>query len=374
MIMSTTTKSNGTALSKAEAKDFEIELMSSRDRIATILPAGHGVDRFMKTVQVAYAREPKLANCTRQSVILSVMYAAEVGLDIGKPLDLCHLVPFGTECQLIIDYKGYIELAYETGHFKVIETRLVREADEFDFYYDPLLVFKHRPSRGGPSPIVGAYGFAQLVSGAVIVEYMDKAEIDQTRESAFSKNSPAWNNWYGEMAKKTPLRRMLKRQRRTPRLGRAIEIEDTLEEARIKLQEAPGRTRTQALTDAVRERRQATAPHPIDTQVASDVEPDEPDDVPGGDEAGETPPNDPSHVLLSLAGERAADLAEAIVRAQHLGAPEVIKRDFCETGSDALSLGKVQDYIHRLYSDKGHAEFVKIAERAAKKLGKGGGK
>jgi recombination protein RecT len=208
-------------------KDFPARLEGRRDEIARALPSGLAVDRFIMTARIAYSQEPKLTRCSQDSVLIAVMKAAELGLEIGKPLDMCHLVPYGQECNLIIDYKGMIELARRTGEYAAIDARLVHEADEFELYYDPAPVFRHRPHLGPDrGEITHAYGWCRLRTGADHIEVMTRDEIEAIRRGSSSGTSPAWRNHYGEMCRKTPLKRMFKRTPRSVELARAIEIDD----------------------------------------------------------------------------------------------------------------------------------------------------
>jgi recombination protein RecT len=208
-------------------KGFPALVESRRDELAAILPDGMSADRFVKVARVAYANSPDLAKCDPGTVLLCVMQAAELGLEIGKPLDLAHLVPFGRECTLLIDYKGMLELARRTGAFAAVDARIVYSADTFDLHYDPTPVFMHRPSldaeRGQPTH---AYAYARLTSGELQFEIMTAAEVEAIRNGARSGNSPAWKNHWCEMARKVVLKRLLKRLPRSPHLARAVELDD----------------------------------------------------------------------------------------------------------------------------------------------------
>lgn len=212
----------------AVARDgFPALIDRSRDRLTAILPEGFSPERFAKIALVAYSQSPELKRCRPESILLEVMKAAELGLEIGKPLDLCHLVPFGGECTLLVDYKGMLELARRTGEFLAVDARVVHDADAFELHYDPTPVFFHRPhlgaDRGQPTHV---YAYARLRSGELQFEIMTVAEVEAIRRGARSANSPAWKNHYGEMARKVALKRLLKRLPRSPHLARAVELDD----------------------------------------------------------------------------------------------------------------------------------------------------
>jgi recombination protein RecT len=233
-------------------KAFPALIDASRERIAAILPDGVSPDRFAKVALVAFAQNPELARCDPNTVLLCVMQAAELGLEIGKPLDLCHLVPFKGQCTLILDYKGMLDLARRSGDFAEIGTRLIYARDEFSLEYDPSPVFRHRPHLGEDrGEVTHAYAYARLRSGALVMEVMTTADVEAIRRGANSSSSPAWRNHWGEMARKAPLKRLLKRQARSPHLARAIDLDDAgYDLDRMRVSTAPRQgTRAAALAD-----------------------------------------------------------------------------------------------------------------------------
>ena len=45
----------------------------------------------------------------------------------------CHLIPYGTEVQLIVDWKGLVELAKRSGEVISWKAETVKENDAFDW-------------------------------------------------------------------------------------------------------------------------------------------------------------------------------------------------------------------------------------------------
>lgn len=228
------------AIRKAEARppaparrEFHAMLESSAAKIAATLPQGMSAERFVRIASVAYAADPDLAKCEPTSVLIAVMQAAELGLEVGKPLNLCYLIGYWNkdkgiqECQLQLDYRGWLELAYRTGLYVAIDARVVHARDHFAVAYDPALSFAHVPSLDAdPGPVTHAYAWARLKDGTDLVEVMTAAEIDGIRQGSRGKDSPAWRNHRGEMQKKTVLKRFLKRRPRTVHLAQAALIDD----------------------------------------------------------------------------------------------------------------------------------------------------
>src|SRR5262245_26667602 len=85
------------------------------------LPKALDKDRFAWLVVNNIRTNPKLAECTPVSFLNSVMLASNMGLEIRR--NSAYLVPYGQECQLLIDYRGKLDLARRAGN-KAISVEL----------------------------------------------------------------------------------------------------------------------------------------------------------------------------------------------------------------------------------------------------------
>ena len=129
----------------------------------------------------------------------------------------CYLIPFNNrqaktkDVQLIIGYRGMIDLARRSGQIVSITARVVYQGDTFSYQYGLNEDISHVPcdiaERG---PITHFYAIAKLKDGGVQWEVMSKGDIDKVREQhSKAKNSP-WESHYEEMGKKTVIRRLYK--------------------------------------------------------------------------------------------------------------------------------------------------------------------
>jgi recombination protein RecT len=212
--------------------DFLALLEKSRSQVARLIPSGdeRAVDRFLRVVRTAYKTDPKVRECPVESILVAVLKACELGLEPGGAQKHAYLIPYKGRCTLQISYFGMLELARRSGQFKAIEARVVRRGDRFDVEYDPEPQIRHRPTfspESVPEPITFAYAYARLTSGALVAEVMTVAEIERVRELSASPGSDAWDKHFGEMAKKTVIKRLLKRQPYSVALAEAFEAEDT---------------------------------------------------------------------------------------------------------------------------------------------------
>lgn len=186
-----------------------------KNQIMVTLPKFVRPERFERMLRTAYFEGASyLSKCSPVSFINSVSAAAEMGLEIGKTLGHAYLVPFKGQVTLIIGYRGFIFLASRAGILKTAEAHAVYRGEQFQYYMqNGVWQTMHNPT-GAPSKkdadITHVYGILKLVNGGDKFEAMERSQIEEIRHKAPSGNSPAWLNTWGEMAKKTVLRRMFK--------------------------------------------------------------------------------------------------------------------------------------------------------------------
>jgi recombination protein RecT len=224
------------------APGFPELLERSRTQIRLLLPEHLDLDRVIRVALTAYRLSPEIRQCTPESILGAVMKACELGLEPGGALKQAWLVPFGRECTFQLSYFGMLDLARRSGQFRVIEARLVRERDDFAVLYTPEPELRHVPHLG-PEPGVEshAYAYGRLFNGALVLEVMTRAEIEHVRQS--STCGPVWKKHWGEMAKKTVIKRLLKRQPCSVELSEAVEHDNRLDRGPVDAGRRPGPTR-----------------------------------------------------------------------------------------------------------------------------------
>lgn len=206
-----------TALSNA-VNDFRSMLERVKPSMSAVLPKHLTADRLCKVAMVAAAKNPLLYKCNLNSVAQSVMTAAQLGLDCGGALGSAYLVPYrnksnGYDCQLIIGYRGMIDLARRSGQIESIVARPVFAGDQFEIGYGLDDKLTHRPDTSAeptPERLIGVYVVAKFVGGGHHIEYMGRAEIEQVRRRSRAGNNGPWVTDYIEMCKKTVIRRAFK--------------------------------------------------------------------------------------------------------------------------------------------------------------------
>ena len=105
----------------------------TKKRILALFGDEKKAEKFEATL-INVALDNSLNKCSEVSIIKSALMIAEAQLPISKQLGLAYIVPFGTEAQPIISYKGYKHLLRRDGI--LIKAREVYSVDDFKMEFD----------------------------------------------------------------------------------------------------------------------------------------------------------------------------------------------------------------------------------------------
>jgi len=198
-----------TAVEKKTKTIFDI-IQAGAKQFATALPKHINTDRFVRIAITTIRQNPKLAQCSQESLLGALMVSAQLGLEPGT-LGQCYLIPYGRECQFQIGYKGMIELLRRSGQLKDIYAYSVYENDDFEITYGLDRNLIHKPNLANKGNFLGCYCVAILKDDTRAFEYMTKEEIE-AHAKKFSKtfgNGP-WKTDFEAMSHKTVVKKMLK--------------------------------------------------------------------------------------------------------------------------------------------------------------------
>lgn len=198
-----------TVVEKKSKTIFDI-IQAGAKQFATALPKHINTDRFVRIAITTIRQNPKLAQCSQESLLGALMVSAQLGLEPGT-LGQCYLIPYGRECQFQIGYKGMIELLRRSGQLKDIYAYSVYENDDFEITYGLDRNLIHKPNLANKGDFLGCYCVAILKDDTRAFEYMTKEEIE-AHAKKFSKtfgNGP-WKTDFEAMAHKTVVKKMLK--------------------------------------------------------------------------------------------------------------------------------------------------------------------
>lgn len=234
-----TERAHGTAVEKRETQGPTLrdQIQQMESQFALAMPKGMEAAQLVRDALTALKQTPKLAECTPQSVLGSLMTCAQLGLRPGV-LGHAWVLPYwdskskSNQAQLIVGYKGYVELGYRSGHIASIIGRTVYEGDTFDVEYglDDKLV--HKPAMKGPrSTPVAHYAMVKLANGGRSFWVMTEDEMQAWKDRYAPRNRAGnivgpWVSDYEAMARKTCLLRLASWLPKSTEMAYAVEVDN----------------------------------------------------------------------------------------------------------------------------------------------------
>ncbi|MGP9819239.1 recombinase RecT [Salinarimonas sp. NSM] len=227
------------------AVEFRDQFTKMEGEIGMALPAHIPVERFMRVVLTAVNGNPDLLAADRRSLFSSAMKAAQDGL-LPDGRDGA-LVIYNTKVkvknpetgreenewikavQWMPMIGGILKKVRNSGELKSIRAHVVHAKDRFEVVLGDEERIVHEPVVfGEQGPPIGAYAIAETSDGGVYREFMSREEIERVRSVSRAKDSGPWSQWWGEMARKTVLRRLAKRLPMSSDLDDLIRRDDEL--------------------------------------------------------------------------------------------------------------------------------------------------
>lgn len=372
------TEGNG-ALTTEKLSPFEktktwLQSEAFQNAVGKALPKHMTADRFLRIALTAVMKTPKLAVCTQESIFNCLLQLSQFGLEPdGRN---AHLIPFDvkkkrgddwvvdhTDCTLVIDFKGYVDLIMRTGLVANIHADVVCEND--DFVYDRGQITKHLIDFKKPrGKAYAAYAVIRFKDGTEKCEVMPAEDILAIRDRSqgwiafkkgWAKQSP-WNPAEPvierEMWKKTVFRRVTKWVQLSSELRDAITKEDDEHVRLLDLQdpktiETTARTKTDALADLMRQRQQD-----------GDTE-DQTEGAPTGEESQETP-EDNAQDGTGATGEESQE--------QSTPAGESLAAEVAKKISSAIKIASDEPTMDNLVNEIDHLKDEQICADLHKQL------
>jgi recombination protein RecT len=188
-------------------------MINMKGQLENALPQHIKPEKFMRIALTEIHKNKMLLECTKESFFGALLTAAQEGLQIGSVAGESWLIPYYNndrkcrEAQYQRGYKGLYKLALNSGKFKSIDVGIIYENDpkpearkgsDFCFNFSPDYM---SDDRGKPAAY---YCYTELISGEKDFDIMTVKQVELHRQK-FSKqpNSPAWQNNFDAMAKKT---------------------------------------------------------------------------------------------------------------------------------------------------------------------------
>lgn len=205
-------KQNNAVTKKDTKKGMEQLLTLMADEIKKALPDNVKSERFQRIALTAFNGNNKLQQCDPTSFLAAMMQSAQLGLEPNTPLGQAYLIPYGSNVQFQVGYKGMLDLAHRTGQYKNIHSQVVYENDDFEIEYGLNHNLKHIPNmQSDRGKVIGYYSVYTLINGGQGFEYMTKEDVERhARKFSKTFNNGPWETDFDEMAKKTVLKKVLK--------------------------------------------------------------------------------------------------------------------------------------------------------------------
>ena len=204
----------GAEVERVSSLKQQIEKMTGEYQLA--MPKGMEATQLVRDAITCLRNIRHLDACDPNSVLGALMTCAQLGL---RPAVLGHAWPlpfwdYKDSCykaQLVIGYKGYVELGFRSGKISAITSRVVRHGEEFSLTFhedrDELI---HKPTVDGlPGDIRCFYSTARLVNGGyTVTEPYSITRMQAHREEHAPRNRDKkivgpWVDNFPEMGQKT---------------------------------------------------------------------------------------------------------------------------------------------------------------------------
>ena len=220
---------------------FKDILRSQWPRMAAVMPRHMNSERMFQLAVSCYNQTPELAECSPQSILSCLMKCSALGLEPSAVdgLGRAYILPYYNkksgrkEAQLIIGYKGMLDLARRSGRIRDISARAVHEGDEFRYEYGLHEDLVHIPSTESPTdrPLTHVYMVAHFNDGGHYIEVMSKAEVDEIKKRSKASKYGPWVTDYVSMALKTVIRRGMRMMPMSVEQAQAVYADETTPDA-----------------------------------------------------------------------------------------------------------------------------------------------
>lgn len=226
---------------QSPAKAFQVYMQKYKSQLEMALPKHMSADRMMRLSLTEFSKNPKLQECTHNTIFGSIVTASQLGLEIGVN-GQGYLVPYWNskkrvnECQFIPGWKGLVDLAQRGGRSSVW-TGAVYEGDEFDYMLGDSPYCRHKPcGEFEVSKLTHVYAIGRVKDSEMpIIEvwpvkkvhaHFETAVIDSLKQYHYSKKH------FEAYARKVALLQVLKYMPQSIELSNAMEVSNAVEQGK----------------------------------------------------------------------------------------------------------------------------------------------
>lgn len=177
---------------------------------------------------MAVQKNPKILDCSPQSIYTAVSLVAMTGLSLNPTKQLTYLIPRAGVCTLSVGYRGVLEVLFQDAGI-MCTTGIVYDCDDnIDDYKEGVGGFvnaKRKMNRPSDAKKIYAYNVASFPDGRTHCFIYDVQEIEKRKAKAQSDN--VWKEWEDEMYMKTVIHGHYKYLPKSERLDKVMEAIET---------------------------------------------------------------------------------------------------------------------------------------------------
>jgi recombination protein RecT len=222
--------------------DLVVAGIDSREQQFMAMLGPENWERWKAVALHALAQNTKvLRECDAASIVEAIRDSASLNLSPTGLMGEGWIIPYGGKAVFRPGWRGLLRLIRDSGRVSFVDVQIVYMNDAFDYELGTDPWIKHKPILYGEKnesgeymaergDFRGVYAWAMLDgSNLRLIEYLswDDVMVVRDRSQAKQGDSP-WNTFPGEMARKTALRRLMKRlpSNTMPKVAKAEQIDD----------------------------------------------------------------------------------------------------------------------------------------------------
>ena len=205
-------------------------VMASTKELGKALPSHMNPERIVRIALTTLRTNPKLMDCNPHSFLAALFQSAQLGLEPNVE-GQAYIIPYGTEANFQIGYKGYVELFYRHGMAVSLDAQEVCQNDEFDYQYGTESKLYHKPALKDRGEVIAYYAVAKLKDGAYLFKVMSKEDCmdhGKKHSKAFNSSSSPWQKEPDAMCKKTCVIQIMKLIPKSIEIQKAIAMDNTV--------------------------------------------------------------------------------------------------------------------------------------------------
>ena len=165
---------------------------------------------FLASVLDLYVSDSYLIQCDPNAVMQEALKAALLHLPVVKSLGFAYVVPYKGKPAFVLGYKGLVQLAMRTGHYRTINAGEVYEGETVkqNRITGEMSIEGTQTSENA----IGYFAHFSLINGFTKTIYWTREQVvkhAKAKSRSFSTESGPWATDFDAMAEKTLLRRLL---------------------------------------------------------------------------------------------------------------------------------------------------------------------